>query len=163
MIKLFQEFTKFLQLKGHIKEESRGYVGEDTPRINAISEEFLEPKDKWIKIKDVIEMVEKSTNTLIMELKWKLLENSGLDKPLDVWDPFDNEQMLEVIRKDRPEQVIHEVLSVEKNEYGFYTVEVIMESLFFNTIVKNTKVKLPYPVSKYLLLSDSEANKWMRY
>jgi len=164
MNNLLQEFTKHLQSKGYIKKEDRGFVGDDTPRINAISEEFIEDKPKWIQIDDVISMLENQTKDyVIQELKWKLLENSGLDNPLDIWDHFDKELMLYAIRKERPLQTIHQVIHIEKNEYGFYDVYVNMESDFMGTKVKNTDAKLPYPLSKFLLLSDSEANKWMIY
>ena len=35
--------------------------------------------------------------------------------------PNSNEEMLELIRKDRPAQKIHEVLDFKKNCYGFST------------------------------------------
>ena len=71
-----------------------------------------------------------------------------------------NTEMLSKIRLDRPDQVIHEVISFKKNEYGFYDVIVDMESMFFTTKIKHTKTTLPYPLSGYEKLSEKEQFNW---
>lgn len=71
-----------------------------------------------------------------------------------------NEEILEKLRLDRPNQVIHEVLSVEKNEYGFYNVMVDMETMFFETKIKHHKQVLPYPFSEYIKLNEQQKLDW---
>jgi len=71
-----------------------------------------------------------------------------------------NQEILEKIRIDRPNQVIHEVLSFNKNEFGFYDVEVDMESMFFQTKILHSKITLPYPLSEYEKLSDKQKLEW---
>ena len=70
--------------------------------------------------------------------------------------------MLEKIRKDRPNQVIHEVLGFEKNDLGFYDVRVDMEieSSIFTPKPLHHNIKLAYPVSSYLALSESEQRNY---
>lgn len=57
--------------------------------------------------------------------------------------------MLKLIRKDRPNQVIHKVLSFEKIKHG-YIVEVDMELMFYKTKILHTIFKLPYPLPKQI-------------
>jgi hypothetical protein len=71
-----------------------------------------------------------------------------------------NEDMLVKIRKDRPHQLIHEVIDIEKNKYGFYTVNVDMEIMFIDTKVLHGRHKIPYPLSKYNDLSESKQLKY---
>jgi len=71
-----------------------------------------------------------------------------------------NEEMLSKLREERPNQVIHEVVSFKENDYGFYDVNVDMESDFLGTKVLHTQSKLPYPVSGYNKLSDKEQLDW---
>ena len=73
------------------------------------------------------------------------------------------DEMLVLIRADRPTQVINEVLLVKKNKFNFYSVTVDMESYFPSFIedvpptkILHSKVTLPYPVEEYLKLSESE-------
>jgi hypothetical protein len=73
---------------------------------------------------------------------------------------MNNEEMLEKIRQDRPKQVIHEVISFKQNEYGFYDVKVDMETMFFESKIKHTRVTLPYPFSEYEKLSEKEQFDW---
>jgi hypothetical protein len=73
---------------------------------------------------------------------------------------MNNEEMLEKIRQDRPKQVIHEVISFKQNEYGFYDVKVDMETMFFESKIKHTKVTLPYPHSEYEKLTQKEQFDW---
>jgi hypothetical protein len=73
---------------------------------------------------------------------------------------MDNIEILEKIRLDRPEQVINDVVSFKKNEYGFYDVKVYMESMFFDTKILHTKCVLPYPLSEYLKLNEQEQLDW---
>ena len=68
--------------------------------------------------------------------------------------------MLEKIRQDRPNQVIHEVISFKENEYGFYDVKVEMETMFFETKISHAKHTLPYPMSEYEKLSEKEQLDW---
>jgi hypothetical protein len=70
---------------------------------------------------------------------------------------MDNKELLKLIRKDRPDQVIHEVTNfIPFPHQPFasrgvkYSVDVIMETNFFGTKVKRTIVQgLPYPVEPY--------------
>ena len=73
---------------------------------------------------------------------------------------MNNEEMLEKIRLDRPNQVIHEVISFKENGYGFYDVKVDMESMFFDTKIKHSKAILPYPFSEYEKLSEKDQFEW---
>lgn len=73
---------------------------------------------------------------------------------------MNNEEMLEKVRQDRPKQVIHEVISFKQNEYGFYDVKVDMETMFFESKIKHTKITLPYPHSEYEKLSEKEQLDW---
>lgn len=69
--------------------------------------------------------------------------------------------MLLLIRKDRPNQVINEVISFKKNSFGFYDVMVDMQYKGLETIILHVKQKLPYPLEKYLKLSDYKQSIWM--
>ncbi|GAH04638.1 unnamed protein product, partial [marine sediment metagenome] len=71
-----------------------------------------------------------------------------------------NDEMLERVREDRPNQVIHEVLGFKKNKFGFYTVEVDMEVMFLKTKVLHAKHKIPYPISLYGALSELKQQKY---
>jgi hypothetical protein len=71
-----------------------------------------------------------------------------------------NQEMLKLIRADRPGQVINEVISFEKNKYGFYDVFVDMESQFYETRIKHVKMRLPYPYKKYEDLPKNKQEKW---
>lgn len=71
-----------------------------------------------------------------------------------------NEDMLQKVRADRPEQVIHSVLSFEKEKRGLYRVEVLMEGQFFETKVRQMKVSLPYPVKAYEKMSEKSKLIW---
>ncbi len=62
---------------------------------------------------------------------------------------MENEEMLNKIRKDRPNQIIHKVFSFQKNKFGFYDVEVDMETMFLETKILHTRVTIPYPLSEY--------------
>jgi hypothetical protein len=67
-----------------------------------------------------------------------------------------NEEMLELIRKDRPEQVIHEVISYKKTDKLGWTYEVTVDMAqpFMETTVKHVKITLPYPLSDFLELVE---------
>ena len=67
-----------------------------------------------------------------------------------------NNEMLEKVRKDRPHQVIHEVIGFEKNKYGFYDVKVDMETMFIDTKIKHCVGNIPYPVSEYNKLTNGQ-------
>ena len=73
---------------------------------------------------------------------------------------MNKKEMLEKVRKDRPNQVIHEVIDFKKNKLGFYTVEVDMEVMFLNTKVLHAVHKIPYPISEYNNLTESEQLKY---
>jgi hypothetical protein len=80
---------------------------------------------------------------------------------------MNNEEMLELIRSDRPDQVIHKVFSFEENKHGFYNVKVNMEGLLphYNedgtTTIKNVHTTLPYPLADFQKLSEFEQCEWM--
>ena len=67
-----------------------------------------------------------------------------------------NEEMLKLIREDRPEQVIHEVKSIEKlDKLGWtYRVGVVMEIKLFDIKIKKHHTSLPYPMSEYKKMID---------
>lgn len=71
-----------------------------------------------------------------------------------------NEEVLEKLRLERPSQVIHEVTSFKKNNYGFYDVSVNMETMFLETKILHHKTSLPYPMTEYLKLSELEQLEW---
>lgn len=73
---------------------------------------------------------------------------------------FQKKLFLYKIRKDRPTQIIHKVLNVEKNKYGFYNVKVDMEGWFFETKVIHTVTMLPYPLSNYNQLTTEQRQDW---
>ena len=60
-----------------------------------------------------------------------------------------NEEMLEKIRADRPNQVIHEVISFKLGSLGYYDVVVDMEGQFLNTKVSHVRQTLPYPLNRF--------------
>jgi hypothetical protein len=65
-----------------------------------------------------------------------------------------NEELLELIRKDRPNQVIHEVTGFREHPLHWagvqYEVDVIMETQFYETKIRKHHMKgLPYPVKPY--------------
>ena len=64
------------------------------------------------------------------------------------------EELLELLRKDRPEQVIHEVIDFRPHplsKYGIeYEVDVVMETQLFETKIKRHRIGgLPYPLKPY--------------
>lgn len=59
------------------------------------------------------------------------------------------EELLTKIREDRPGQVINEVLSFEKNKFGWIDVEVDMEIPYDNIIIHHVRMSLPYPIEVY--------------
>lgn len=73
---------------------------------------------------------------------------------------MNKEEILNNIRLERPDQVINKIISIEKNNYGFYNVKVDMEGHFFETTISSIKITLPYPNSEYLKLSKEEKFKW---
>jgi len=92
--------------------------------------------------------------------KWESLGFSiGENKVIEINPKLTNEQMLEMVRKDRPKQVIHQVVSFKPNKSKakgvLYNVEVIMESEFLGVKIKNYKQELPYPVEAYCNWADS--------
>ena len=71
-----------------------------------------------------------------------------------------NEDILTILREERPNSVIHEVKSFNLNEYGFYDVEVDMEHMFFDTKILHTNQKLPYPYAEYDKLTNKQQLDW---
>ena len=76
---------------------------------------------------------------------------------------MDNQELLELIRKDRPEQVIHEVTGFKVHPLSKlcdvkYDVSVVMEVQFYETKTKRVNINLPYPVEPYKELQE----KWGR-
>ena len=74
---------------------------------------------------------------------------------------MDKNKMLKLIREDRPTQVINKVLNIEEMSTGFYSVEVDMESMFFDTKILHTKCKLPYPSKIFNKMNDDDQNSWI--
>lgn len=73
----------------------------------------------------------------------------------------DKEEMLKLIRNDRPSQVINEVKEFRWNDLlNFYEVKVDMESEFFGTKILHTHTTLPYPIKRYLKLSEHDQFEW---
>ena len=73
---------------------------------------------------------------------------------------MDNKEMLEKIKQDRKNNLINEVISYKENEYGFYDVNVDMQSDFFGTKVLHSRCTLPYPYDKFEKLSSKEKSEW---
>ena len=73
---------------------------------------------------------------------------------------MDNLEMLERIRLERPDLVIHRVIQFVENEHGFYNVRVDMEGKFFNCKIKHIIAVLPYPRHKYAKLPECEQFHW---
>ena len=70
------------------------------------------------------------------------------------------EMMLENLQKERPLQVIHKVLGINENEYGFFDVNVDMEINFFGTIIRHVHQVLPYPYAEYEKLNEKQKLDW---
>lgn len=66
------------------------------------------------------------------------------------------DEMLILLKKERPEQTINQVFSFEEIEPGFYSVIVDMETSFFDITIKHSRTILPYPLQKYLSLSREQ-------
>lgn len=71
-----------------------------------------------------------------------------------------NEEMLNKMSEERPHDTIHEVLSFEKNKFGFYNVLVDIQSSFFGCLVEHTKMTLAYPFAEFNKLSEEEKKEW---
>ena len=71
-----------------------------------------------------------------------------------------NDEMLELIRLDRPNQVIHKVVDFTPSDFGLMSVKVDMEGKFFDTTIRHMHISLPYPLEKFLKLSNGEKTKW---
>jgi hypothetical protein len=75
-------------------------------------------------------------------------------------------KVLELLKLEYPQHIIHEVRFVKKNEYGFYNVHVDMQVKIptfrddgsFITI-RHMKLSLPYPLEKYNLLTKDQQRK----
>ena len=84
-----------------------------------------------------------------------------------------NEEMLSLLREERPDQIIHKVYGFKKNKYGFYNVEVDMQlkidlnNLFDSkckydiTTVKHTRQIIAYPLKKLHELDKSDQHYWL--
>lgn len=66
----------------------------------------------------------------------------------------DKKEMLNLIRLDRPEQVINEVLEITENPQGYYDVKVDMQTRMFGTTILHSQYTIPYPISKYREMSN---------
>jgi hypothetical protein len=64
------------------------------------------------------------------------------------------------MRKEYPNEVIHEVLWIRESEFGFQNVKIDMEVNFFDTIIKHARHVLPYPLSGYQNLSEKQKLEW---
>lgn len=73
---------------------------------------------------------------------------------------MNKQELLNKIREERPHQVINDVLMIQYNEYGFYDVDVDMQSQFFETTILHTHVTLPFPLEKYRMLTDEQKSKY---
>jgi hypothetical protein len=73
-----------------------------------------------------------------------------------------NEEMLELVRKERPNQVIHKVIDFKPTEFGLISVKVDVE-VIFGSKIRHTRISLPYPLEKFLELSNAEKTKWRLY
>lgn len=72
-----------------------------------------------------------------------------------------NMEMLEKLRIDRPDQIIHEVISFEVDpEYGFYNVKVDMQIQFLETTIKHFYRTIPYPLSEFEKLTQVQQLDW---
>ena len=71
--------------------------------------------------------------------------------------------MLNLLRDERPDQVINKVVSIKEHKlkkYGVqYLVTVDMETMFFETKILHTIVDLPYPLQPYLDLQKTISNE----
>jgi len=71
-----------------------------------------------------------------------------------------NEELLDLLRKDRPNQVIHKVLDYRPHPLCglcdvLYEVDVVMEGQFFETTIKSVHMQgLPYPIKPWSDLQD---------
>ena len=76
---------------------------------------------------------------------------------------MDNEELLYLIRKDRPGIIIHRVIGCTKVDFGIMMCRVDMEYDFFNIMVRHDGIIIPYPIKKYEKLSPEEKNclKWL--
>lgn len=68
--------------------------------------------------------------------------------------------MLVLIKRDRPNQVINKVLAVNKNKWGFWDVIVDMQNMFYGTKVLHTKHTLPYPLNAFNNLNTTQQLEW---
>ncbi len=75
------------------------------------------------------------------------------------------EELLELIRKERPGQVIHEVKDFRPHplrNFGVeYEVDVVMENNFFNKKIIN--ISLPYPIEPYLKIQKEWGKRYGVY
>jgi len=74
------------------------------------------------------------------------------------------EELLRLLREDRPNQVIHEVTDFRVHplsKYGVeYEVDVVMETYFFETKIRKHHMKgLPYPIKPYKDLQEKWATE----
>lgn len=70
------------------------------------------------------------------------------------------EELLEKIRKERPNQNIKKVLDFKKSKHGFFNVTVEMEGRFFETKINRTIITIPYPKKDYKKLTRSQQLDW---
>ncbi len=74
--------------------------------------------------------------------------------------------MLDLVRAERPNQNVQVVKDFKFNEeFGFYDVNVVMETKFTldgenYTTIKKAGAKIPYPIQKYLDLPANLQTKW---
>lgn len=66
-----------------------------------------------------------------------------------------NEEMLTNVRKDRPNQIINNVMDFKMNKYGFYDVYVDIQYEAIDIdwaqfpVIRHVKTRIPYPISEF--------------
>lgn len=69
---------------------------------------------------------------------------------------YTNDELLDLIRKDRPTQVIHEIFSFKETEFGIIMAKVDMEADFMGTTIRHALISIPYPIQKYNKLTQEQ-------
>lgn len=68
--------------------------------------------------------------------------------------------ILSLIKQDRPDNNIYEVLDFQLNTLGFYNVEVLMDLELLDVKIEGANVTIAYPKKKYDELQENIKVVW---
>ncbi len=143
-------------IMGNLPKSWSSFVGDHKQVLNTLKVKFNITQENLVRYIQIIG--HKKLSDLIT--KWNRNYDISTDYNKLFCEEGEKLDMLEKIRIDRPDLVIHEVIAIKQNKFGFFDVRVDMESYFFDTKINHSRATLPYPYSDYEKLSDTNQKEW---